>query len=255
MKKSIKCFTLVLIISGGLLFLFNPEVFPENFQFQNLLNSAPQNDVIIIFNSGGWGNTPFDKAEDFAPIIKGIQETLSEFGLNSIVIPYERTENNFLGKMTAIKDMRRSFQDQAGKLAGDIDEYLRKNPSQKIIMAGLSNGGAFVDETMKKISNGLKDDVLVIEAGTPFWEKPKDFENGLILDNGGKDALSKGEIKILISSLIKTPLRWILAKILDENLSLFQISNQYLTHEYKWDEVRPQITSFLKSKFYLTKTP
>ena len=253
--RKVKYLVLTSVILGGLFFLFGPDVIPENFQFQSLLNSTPQNDVIIIFNSGGWGNTPLAQAEDFAPIIKGIRETLTEFGLNSIVIPYERTENNFLGKMTAIKDMRRSFQDQAGKLAGDIDEYLRKNPSQKIIMAGLSNGGAFVDETMKKISNGLKDDVLVIEAGTPFWVNPKDFENGLRLDNGGKDALSKGEIKILISSLIKTPWRWILAKILGENLSLFQISNQYLTHEYKWDEVRPQITSFLKSKFYLTKTP
>ena len=252
--KMVRKFILFGAILGSLVFLFGPDVIPENFQFQNLLNSAPQNDVIIIFNSGGWGNTPLAQAEDFAPIIKGIQETLSEFGLNSIVIPYERTENNFLGKMTAIKDMRRSFQDQAGKLAGDIDEYLRKNPSQKIIMAGLSNGGAFVDETMKKISNGLKDDVLVIEAGTPFWAKSKDFENVLRLDNGGKDALSKGEIKILISSLIKAPLRWILAKILAENLSLSQISNQYITHEYKWNEVAPQITSFLESKFYLIKT-
>ena len=253
--RKVKYLVLTSVILGGLFFLFGPDVIPENFQFQNLLNSAPQNDVIIIFNSGGWGNTPLAQAEDFAPIIKGIRETLTEFGLNSIVIPYERTENNFFGKITAIKEMKRSFQGQAEKLAGDINEYLRQNPGKKIIMAGLSNGGAFVDETMKKISSDVKDNVLVIEAGTPFWGKPKNFENGLVLDNGGKDALSKGEIKILISSLIKTPLRWIIAKISGENLSLFQISNQYITHEYKWNEVAPQITSFLESKFYPIKTP
>ena len=243
------------IVLASLVFLFAPTKFPENFQFQEILNStlSPQ-EVIIIFNSGGWGNTPFDKAEDFAPIIKGIQETLTELGLNSVVIPYERTKNNFFGKITAVKEMRQSFQDQAEKLAVDINEYLRQNPSKKIIMTGLSNGGAFVNETMKKISNNSKDNVLVIEAGTPFWAKSKDFENVLRLDNGGKDALSKGEIKILISSLIKAPLRWILAKILAENLSLSQISNQYITHEYKWNEVAPQITSFLESKFYLIKT-
>ena len=243
------------IVLASLVFLFAPTKFPENFQFQEILNStlSPQ-EVIIIFNSGGWGNTPFDKAEDFAPIIKGIQETLTELGLNSVVIPYERTKNNFFGKITAIKEMKRSFQDQAEKLAGDINEYLRQNPGKKIIMTGLSNGGAFVNETMKKISNNSKDNVLVIEAGTPFWEKPKDFENVLILDNGGKDALSKGKIKILISSLIKTPWRWILAKISGENLALSQISNQYTTHGYKWNEVQHQVTSFLESKFYLMKT-
>lgn len=246
--RKVKYLVLTSVILGGLFFLFGPDVIPENFQFQNLLNSAPQNDVIIIFNSGGWGNTPLAQAEDFAPIVKGIRETLTEFGLNSIVIPYERTENNFLGKITAIKEMKRSFQGQAEKLAGDINEYLRQNPGKKIIMAGLSNGGAFVDETMKKISSDVKDNVLVIEAGTPFWEKPKNFENGLMLDNGGKDALSKGEIKVLLFSLIKAPLRWIIAKISAENLSLSQISNQYITHEYKWNEVAPQITSFLESK-------
>jgi predicted esterase len=251
----IKKIILTSVVLASLVFLFAPPKFPENFQFQEILNStlSPQ-EVVIIFNSGGWGNTPFDKAEDFAPIIKGIQETLTKLGLNSVVIPYERTKNNFFGKITAVKEMRQSFQDQAEKLAGDINEYLRQNPGKKIIMAGLSNGGAFVNETMKKISNDLKDNVLVIEAGTPFWAKSKDFQNVLRLDNEGKDALSKGEIKILISSLIRVPLKWILAKILAENLSLSQISNQYLTHEYKWNEVAPQITSFLESKFYLTKT-
>ena len=253
--RKVKYLVLTSVILGGLFFLFGPDVIPENFQFQSLLNSTPQNDVIIIFNSGGWGNTPLAQAEDFAPIIKGIRETLTEFGLNSIVIPYERTENNFLGKITAIKEMKRSFQGQAEKLAGDINGYLRQNPGKKIIMAGLSNGGAFVDETMKKISSDVKDNVLVIEAGTPFWEKPKNFENGLMLDNGGKDALSKGKIKVLLFSLIKAPLRWLIAKISAENLSLSQISNQYITHEYKWNEVSPQITSFLESKFYLIKTP
>ncbi len=45
-------------------------------------------DVIIIFNSGGWGNTPLEKAEDFATIIRGIQETLNQWGYNSIVVSY-----------------------------------------------------------------------------------------------------------------------------------------------------------------------
>ena len=98
--KKVKRFIFFLVILCGLFFLFGPEVNPENLQPQELLNLATQNDVIIIFNSGGWGNTPLEKAEDFAPIIEGIEKTLKDWGYNSLVIPYIRTKDDFLGKIT-----------------------------------------------------------------------------------------------------------------------------------------------------------
>jgi len=245
--KKIKKIILTLISLIGLIFLFAPTNFPNNLQLQQVLDSTPKNTVIIVFNSGGWGNTPPEKAEDFLPIVKGIQETLYERGLNSIVVFYERTKNNFFGKITAIKEIFHSFQDQAENLAEEIDIYLEQNPSRKIIMAGLSNGGAFVDATMTKISDEIKNNIFAIEAGVPFWKKPLTSENVLLLDNNGKDSLSKGQINTLIMTLIEAPFRWILAKISGKNIA-FSRAIQVPGHQYEWTKVSPEITTFLKEK-------
>lgn len=230
------------------IFLFAPANFPENLQFQEILNSIPQNEIIIIFNSGGWGNTPFEKAEDFAPIIREIQRALNERGLNSIVAPYERTKDNFFGKITAIKEIFQSFPNQSEKLAKEIEEYLRKNPGKKIIIAGLSNGGVFVEETVVKISEELKNNVFAIEVGVPFWQDTFESENTLCLNNNGKDSLAIGDVKALLLALIKAPFKWAFSKINGTNLSFSQ-AIQAPGHEYRRDIVGPEITSFLEDKF------
>jgi len=245
--KKFKKIIFISVILSSLIFLLAPADFPENFRFQQILDSTFPQEIIIIFNSGGWGNTPLEKAEDFTPIVKGIQETLNELGLNSIIAPYERTKDNFFGKITSVKEMRQSFRPQAEKLAEEIEEYLKQNSGKKIIITGLSNGGTFVNETMEKISEDLKNDVFAIEAGTPFWEKPLNSENVLSLDNEGRDPLSKGEMRILILTLIKAPFKWVWAKISSKNLTFSQAI--YIPgHEYQWDKVSPEINSFLREK-------
>lgn len=245
--KKIKYFIITFTLLGGLFFLFSPEVFPENWQFRDSLILTSQDDVIIIFNSGGWGNTPLEKAEDFAPIIKGVQETLDEWGYTSLVIPYQRTQDNFLGKITGIKGTIWSFQNQAETLSKEIEEFLKENPGKKIIIAGLSNGAAFVDDTMEKISDNVKNRVYAIEVGVPFWKEKLNSENVLLLNNEGKDPLAKGETKVLLSSLFKAPFKWLLAKISGENLTFSQAF--YMPgHEYSWVKVKADVVTFLEDK-------
>ena len=131
MKKT-QHLILVLVVLGGLAFLFGPEVVPENYQFQEFLDVAAQNDVIIIFNSGGWGNTPLEEAEDFAPVIEGIQETLNEWGYNSLVIPYARTKDDLSGKITGARDFLNSFQTSSEILAEKVDFLTENLPDKKI---------------------------------------------------------------------------------------------------------------------------
>jgi len=246
----IKQFTLFLIILAGLFFLFGPEIIPENFSPQEILSSVENNDVIIIFNSGGWGNTPLGKAQDFAPIIDGIQRTLSERGYNSVVIPFDRTKNTFLGKMSGTKDFLNSFDFSSEILAKDL-EFLTENlPDKKIILAGLSAGGAFTNKTMEKIPDKTKNSVYAIAAGMPFWSEPCPSENILFLDNNGKDALSEGELKSLVPSLIKAPFRWILSKINGQNFTFSQAFHAS-GHDYYWSSsgVGSPIVTFLENKF------
>jgi len=247
--KKIKYFIFALIILGSLFFVFAPEVVPENYQFQNTLNSVTQKDVIIIFNSGGWGNTPLEKAEDFAPIIKGIQRTLNEWGYNSIVIPYNRTKGTLFGRIVGAKDFLSSFKFSSETLAKDLEFLARNLPDKKIVIAGLSNGATFVTKTHEKISEEVKDSVYTIAAGMPFWSEPLKSDNVLQLNNKGKDSLTEGNVKPLFSALVKAPFKWILAKINGENLSFSQ-AIYFPDHDYSWSspEVGSVIISFLENK-------
>jgi pimeloyl-ACP methyl ester carboxylesterase len=240
---------LFLVFFGALFFLFGPEITPENLQPQEILDLAKDNDVIIIFNSGGWGNTPVEKAEDFTPIIEEIQEALNEWGYSAIVIPYNRTKNTLTGKLTGAKDFLSSFNFSSEILAKDL-EFLTENlPDKKIIIAGLSSGATFVTETYEKVSEGVKGSVYTIAVGAPFWTKNFESEDILHLNNNGKDSLADGDIKSLVLSLIKAPFRWILAKMNGQNLTFSQ-AIRVPGHQYFWDspEVGPQIVTFLEDK-------
>ncbi len=248
--QTLKYFLLFSIIFGSLIFLFGPEVIPENFKPEEILTLAAGKDVIIIFNSGGWGNTPLEKAQDFSPVISGIQETLYKQGYNSIVIPFYRTKNTLMGKIAGAKDFFSSYSLSSEILAKNL-EFLTKNlPNKRIILAGLSDGAAFINKTYEKASGEAKKSVYTIIAGTPFWSKTLKSDNVLQLDNNGEDSLTGGEVKSLFSVLFQAPFRWIASELNGQNLSfsrLFHISG----HDYDWESpaVSSKIITFLKSKF------
>jgi len=248
--KKIKGFIIFLVSLFGIVFLFEPYIVPENFSPQQILSLAAENDVIIFFNSGGWGNTPLEKADDFAPIIQGIQQTLKDWGYNSIVVPYNRTKNGFLGKMSSSRDFLTSFDFSSNNLAQEVNFLAEKLPDKKIILTGLSNGSTLVNRTYEKISEEDRDSVYTITAGAPFWVETVKSENALLINNNGKDTLAKGDIKSLFLALIETPFRWVFSKLNGQNLTLVQAAHAH-GHDYPWSspEINSQIISFLSSKF------
>jgi hypothetical protein len=250
MIRKLKKFFLIFVLLLGLFFLIGPEDLPDNSEFKKTLSLISQEDVLIIFNSGGWGDTPLEEARDLAPIIDGIQKTLSQLGYSSIVVPYTRTKESFLGRIEGVKETLSLFPEQSQKLANEIEIFIKSHPENKIIMAGLSNGGTFVNRTMMKVSKNQRNNVFAVEVGTPFWEKVLDSDNVLLLNNKGKDALSKMDLKILIPALLKSPCRWFSAQVLREELSFSQAL--YLPgHYYGWDSVAPEVKSFLENRFAL----
>ena len=247
----LKYFIFISIILSGLLFLFGPEVIPENFQLQEVLNKVKNKDVIIVFNSGGWGDTPLEKAEDFAPVIEEIQKTLQGFGYNSIVIPFNRTKNTLTGKFSGAKDFLRYFESSSDILARDLEFLAEKFPNKKIIITGLSAGGALANETIERMSDKARNSVYAIAAGTPFWIKTPKSENVLQLDNNGKDSLVEGNTKSLLLALIKAPFQWVSSKIKGENITLSQ-AFYAPGHDYSWSspEVGSRIVNFLENKIH-----
>ncbi|XOB41207.1 MAG: hypothetical protein ACKKMP_01520 [Candidatus Nealsonbacteria bacterium] len=246
-RKNTKLITFIILLTG--LFFLLGEV-PDNSRFEAALSSISENNIVIIFNSGGWGDTPPEEASDLTPIIDGIQETLSHLGYNSIVVPYTRTKESFLGRVEGVRETLSLFPKQSQKLANEIEVFIKSHPENKIIMAGLSNGAIFVNRTIMKVSENQRNSVFAVEVGTPFWEKVLDSDNVLLLNNKGKDALSEMNLKILISAFLKSPCKWISAQILREELSFSEAL--YLPgHYYSWDNVALEVESFLEARFAL----
>ena len=210
--------------------------------------------ILVVFDSGGWGNTPVEKANDFGSVINGVKKTLNDMGYSVVVVSYNRTKNGFLGKLNGLEEIIDSFKFQSNQLADQIEHFLKNRPKSDVVMIGLCTGGGFVNETMRKISYKFKSRVYAIEAGVPFWIDSTQSRNIIKLDNNGRDSLATGQLGVLTLSLLKAPERWFLAKIKGENISLPYTINAP-GHKYSWKspEVGPKIVSFLETKFAHSK--
>ncbi len=248
--QTLKYSIIFFIFLASLMVFFGPTALPDNFQLPEISQAVQNKDVIIIFNSGGWGNTPLEKAEDFAPVVEGIQQTLDQLGYDSIVLPYQRTKGNLLGKISGAKEFFNSFSNSSRDLAAKIEALNKNFPDKKIIMAGLSNGGDFVNETYQKLSFKVQSSVYAITAGTPFWARQINSDNVLQLDNSGKDNLVEGNVKPLLSALFKAPFKWFWAKLNEPNISFSQVF-QINGHDYSWNssKISSSIISFLDNNF------
>ena len=76
-----------------------------------------------------------------------------------------------------------SFNSSSENLAEKVDFLAENFPNKKIIVTGLSNGAAFAEETMEKVSTKTRNSVYTIAAGVPFWHDSPESENILLLDN------------------------------------------------------------------------
>ncbi|PIR02158.1 MAG: hypothetical protein CO144_00440 [Candidatus Nealsonbacteria bacterium CG_4_9_14_3_um_filter_35_11] len=195
--------------------------------WQELVKAGEENEVVIIFNPGGWGTTPFDEALDFAPIVENIKSTIENFGYKTAVVPYFRTKNNFFAKIGSVNEFFTSFHSQSKKMAQNLEGLIKEDENLDILMVGLSSGATFVNETVDKLSEDAKESVLAIGMGLPFWNKSTNSPNALFLDKQGKDPLSSGNIPMLIFALIKSPFH-----------------PKIEGHFYFWEDVEDEITVF-----------
>lgn len=245
--KKIICISLIVIC---LFVLFGPEALPNNLPPQDILSMVKDRDVVIFFNSGGWGDVPFEKADDFAPIVQNMQESLDQWGYSSIILPHTRAKDDFLGRLAGLRETLNNFRYSSNDLACKIELINETFPDKKIIIAGLSNGGAFVNKTYQNLSGKVRDSSLAVAVGAPFWADNIKGDNVLQVDNEGKDTLVKGKVSALLLSLIKSPFKWIKANFAGEHLP-FAKAFQAPGHVYDWQspEVGSKIIGFLSDKF------
>jgi len=240
----------VIIVIGFVswfVFFLEPEAAASTTEEKELLDLATSKDVIIVFNSGGWGNATLKEATDFTPILAGIQQTLAELGYSSVITPFVRTPGGLLGKISDEKDLMDSFRYSSEILASEIEFVIDNSPGKQVIIAGFSNGGDLTLKTMKRLAN--KPGIYAIVAGVPWWYQNFNSDSILHLTNNGQDTLVAGDYGAVALAVIESPFKWIWAKIHRRNLSLAQ-AIEFPGHDYPWvsREVGPPIVKFLDAK-------
>jgi hypothetical protein len=235
-------FTLLSFLWFDLIFLkYNGESFERE-----LMRAGENSDVVIVFNSGGWGTVPFDQAFDFNPIINETKKLIEGKNYKVSIVQYYRTKENFFAKLASLREILFNFPDSSKLFANRIDEFLEKNPDDKIVMAGLSNGASFIDAAMEDLKD-KKENVWAIELGAPFWKKNIKSEN-IISFNNQADILANGKLGQIIFSLIKTPFVWGYNNISGNRISMTQAMHVD-GHDYYWSQVKNDLMAFVDREF------
>jgi pimeloyl-ACP methyl ester carboxylesterase len=239
---------LIVVFAVWFFFFLKPDASIDAARERELLGSAASQDVVIIFNSGGWGNTPPEAASDFEPILAGIQDSLDRRGYSSLVTPFVRTSKGLRGKLEDVKDLVYSLTYSSEALAGEVDFILESFPGKTVVIAGFSNGGGLSAAAMKRLDD--RQDVYAIVAGVPRFLLEYESDRMLVLDNDGKDKIAAGDYPVVALAVIEAPFKWLWAKINRRELSL-ALAIEIPGHEYPWSssEVGPPIEDFLNARF------
>jgi hypothetical protein len=246
-KKHIVLFLIILTIGSS---IWLDQVFLKNNSkmfAEELRKAGETSDVIIIFNSGGFGTVELENAYDIKPVIENTKKTIEDMNYRVSVIPYHRTEESLVGRLGYLKEMFFYFPKESEDLANQIKKFLKENPDDKIIMTGLSNGAAFVGATMNDLKE-IKSNVLAIELGAPFWAEKNNNENTLFLDNNGKDVITVGKKVKIVVSFIEAPFKWVYSRITNSKIS-FAEAMEAPGHHYYWDNVGGDIKNFIEKEF------
>ena len=209
---------------------------------------AVDKDVVVIFNSGGWGWNFLENSPGWYSISTGIESELDKLGYTSLLLNYRRTEENLRGIVDEGVEMITAYPSKAENLAHRVEFLTRHIPDLKIIVTGESDGTVISDSTMNLLRDNHR--VYSIQTGPPFWHQNVAQERTLVLDNNGRhpDTFSRGDIP----TMLWTSLGDVIGIPQSEESSgrvLFFLRAP--GHDYRWQypDVCSQITNFLEDNF------
>ena len=210
---------------------------------------AEDKDVVLIWNSGGWGRSCLEDDPDWARICSGIGSELKDMGYSTVVVDHIRSENNLQGLLREIRGALFRYPSGAKELADEVDLLTKSNSGCKVILVGWSNGSMFVNEVMKHLEHNPR--VYSIQASRLFWYRASTAQRSLLVNGSQEtaDVLSIGNIWS-----ISWENAWRLPAREKPPGGSVRIGNRYFRapgHEYTWDQpgLRSEIISFLHGNF------
>lgn len=220
---------------------------PQN-EYQKLETAAAKNDIVIVFNAGGWGNTPLNKAADFTPILEGIRRTLTQSGYSVSVIPYYRTLPGLAGRIAGTREQLNSFKQTCQIQIEDMKRLAAGFPEKRFIIVGFSIGGGLSGKTLKSLA--AIPNIYGITMGTPAWYRTFSSEKSLVLNNDNQDPLCVGDVNTIAVYILRSPFEWLRANLKGNKLSL-ALAIKLPHHKYSWESVGvgELIVKFLQTNF------
>lgn len=245
-KRFLWWFCVYLIQAGGAPTFLSPIRLPSG-EREKLLQAASSVDTLIVFNPGGWGDVSLAEADDFRPVLEGIQASLKELGFSSAVKVYLRTLPGLAGRIAGIKDQILGFRFSSRRQAEDLEALARSYPEKAFLLVGFSTGGGLSSRSIRKLAHF--ENVLGLSVGVPGWFKTEASEKSLVLNNSGKDPLVCGDIYSVAWHVFAAPYVWFKARFDKRPISV-ALAFHFPHHEYGWDspEVGPPIWQFLRQR-------
>jgi hypothetical protein len=160
-------------------------------------------DVVIVFNSGGWGWNLTDDTPGWASILDGIKAQLESLGYNSMVLNYRRTSGGVTGCIKEFYEAATRYPHKSKDLAWRVEFLTDHLPNLRVIVAGESTGTVISDKAMGILKD--RPQVYSIQTGTPFWYKPTALDRTLLMNSNGRgiDTFSYGNVPAMIWATVK----------------------------------------------------
>ncbi len=228
-------------------------------RFQDFVNQllatyveARDKDVVVFFNSGGWGWNLLDKTPGWGSILGGSESKLNSLGYKSLMLNYQRTSKGLRGCIREFIAMVTRYPAKARELAERVEFLTDHIPNLKVILAGESTGTVISDKAMGILQNNKQ--IFSIQTGTPFWHKPTSFDRTLMMNSNGKtiDTFSSGKISAIIWATVKGWLGW---SSPEDNPGRILSWLRAPGHDYSWQYpgVCSEVSKFLEKNFRAKK--
>ena len=209
---------------------------------------AVDEDVVVFFNSGGWGWNILEASPQWVSIFTGIQSELADLGFTSILVNYQRAVNTSRGYIDEAMSMISLYPSQAKDLASRVEFLTTHIEDLKVIIVGESNGSVIADSAMRILRDNLR--AYSIQTGPPFWYKNIMLDRTLILRSNEMipDSFSQGDFLMMIASTLETLFAFPQTGDKSGKILLYFGAPG---HDYYWQYpgVYSQITSFLQENF------
>jgi len=210
---------------------------------------AVDKDVVVIFNSGGWGWNFIENSPGWYSISTGIESELDKLGYSSLLLNYRRTAETYRGIIDEFIEVITAYPSKAENLAHRVEFLTSHIPDLKIIVTGESNGTVISDSAMNILRDNRQ--VYSIQTGPPFWHQNVTLDRTLVLDSNGiaPDSFAQGDVPAVLWASLKALFGLTPPEEEDPGRILYFFRAP--GHDYRWQypDVCSQITNFLEENF------